>query len=198
MRVLYCIAVTKAGAIWLAGVFVLAILFGGTHPAGAETSSWAQKEKSQSQIEQKKSRPKKSARRTPTPKTGKKRTGNSAAYIAFDQGKYLTALELAQADAKKGDPAAHTLIGRIYGEGFGVSRNAAAAAQWYTRGAELGDVNAMFALGLIAAQGRGVKKDRLAAAEMFEQAARKGHAEANYNLGLLFLNGDGKPENPPH
>ena len=95
MRVLYCIAVTKAGAICLAGAIVHAVLFGGTHPAGAETSSWAQKEKSQTQTEQKKSRPKKAARRASTPQTGKKRTGNSAAYIAFDQGKYLTALELA-------------------------------------------------------------------------------------------------------
>ncbi|MBU1213304.1 MAG: sel1 repeat family protein [Alphaproteobacteria bacterium] len=123
-------------------------------------------------------------------------SGNSQAYIAFDQGRYLTALKLAEAAAAKGDPAAHTLIGRIYGEGFGVPQDEAAAVKWYTRGAELGDVNAMFALGLIAAEGRGVEKDRAAAAKMFEEAARKGHPEANYNLGLLFLKGDGKPENP--
>jgi len=124
-----------------------------------------------------------------------KATGEDA-YLAFDQGKYLTALKLAEAAAAKGDAAAHTLIGRIYSEGHGVRQDHQVAAQWYTRGAELGDVNAMFAIGLMLAEGRGVEKDRAAAAVMFEKAAQKGHPEANYNLGLLFLKGEGKPENP--
>jgi TPR repeat protein len=123
-------------------------------------------------------------------------SGEDAAYMAFDQGQYLTALKLAEEAAKKGDATAHTLIGRIYGEGLGVARDEAKAAQWYKRGAELGDANAMFALGVLLAEGRGVKKDRVAAGELFEKAAATGHPEANYNLGMLFLKGDGKPENP--
>jgi TPR repeat protein len=122
--------------------------------------------------------------------------GDDAAYIAYDQGQYLTALKLAQEAAGKGDPQAHTLIGRINAEGFGVPRDYAAAAKWYQRGAELGDVEAMFALAVLNAEGKGVAKDRIAAARLFEQAARQGHPAANYNLGLLFLRGDGKPENP--
>lgn len=123
-------------------------------------------------------------------------TGEEAAYIAFEQGQYLTALNIAERNAKEGDPRAHTLVGRIYGEGLGVRKDEAVAAQWYARGAELGDIEAAFALGLQLAEGRGVKKDFAAAARMFEMAAAKGHAYANYNLGLLFLNGNGKPENP--
>ena len=123
-------------------------------------------------------------------------TGQEAAYIAFEQGQYLTALDLAERAAGKGDPQAHTLVGRIYADGLGVPKDEAVAARWYARGAELGDIEAAFALGLQLAEGRGVEKDRAAAAQMFEQAAIKGHAYANYNLGLLFLNGDGKPENP--
>lgn len=123
-------------------------------------------------------------------------TGDEAAYIAFEQGQYLTALNLAERAAKAGDPRAHTLIGRIYGEGLGVPKDEATAAQWYARGAELGDIEAAFALGLQLAEGRGVDKDLAAAGRMFEMAAAKGHAFANYNLGLLFLNGNGKPENP--
>src|SRR5262245_24552095 len=61
------------------------------------------------------------------------------AYEAFDQGRYLTALELAVKAAEGGDPQAHTLVGRIYGEGDGVAKNSALAAKWYARGAELGD-----------------------------------------------------------
>jgi TPR repeat protein len=123
-------------------------------------------------------------------------TGEEAAYIAFEQGQYLTALDLAEQAAGRGDAAAHTLIGRIYAEGLGVSKDEAVAARWFARGAELGDIEAAFALGLQLAEGRGVEKDRVAAGQMFEQAARQGHPYANYNLALLFLNGDGKPENP--
>jgi TPR repeat protein len=122
--------------------------------------------------------------------------GEDAAYEAFDQGKYITALDLALKAAEKNDPQAHTLAGRIYQEGLGVSRDALLAAQWYRRGAELGDVEAMFAFGVMLADGDGIQKDRAGAGKMFDEAARRGHVLANYNLALLFLKGDGKPESP--
>jgi uncharacterized protein len=120
----------------------------------------------------------------------------NAAYEAFDQGMYLTALELAVKFAEKGDPEAHTLIGRIYAEGDGTPRNPTLAAEWYARGAELGDAQAMFAYGMQLVEGVGVPKNRQAGAEMLEAAAVRRHPLANYNLALLFLTGDGKPENP--
>ena len=122
--------------------------------------------------------------------------GSDPAYEAFDQGRYLTALELAKAGAERGETQAPTLIGRIYQEGLGVPRDDVQAAQWYRRGVELGDVNAMFAFGVMLAEGGAIKKDHDGAAKMFEQAASKGHVTANYNLALLFLSGEGKPENP--
>jgi TPR repeat protein len=122
--------------------------------------------------------------------------GQDAAYEAFDQGKYLTALELAQKAAEQGDPQAHTLVGRIYAEGVGVPQNLALAAQWYARAAELGDIEGTFAYGLMLAKGEGVAKDFEAAARLFETAAARRHPLANYNLALLFLKGQGKPENP--
>ena len=120
----------------------------------------------------------------------------TAAYEAYDQGKYLTALDLALKAAQKGDPQAHTLVGRIYAEGNGAPQNLALAAQWYARAAELGDTEGMFAYGVMLAEGEGVAKNCEAAAQMFEAAAARKHALANYNLALLFLKGDGKPENP--
>jgi TPR repeat protein len=123
-------------------------------------------------------------------------TGDDAAYTAFDQGQYLTALKLAEQATSRGEPQANTLIARIYSEGLGVQKDDKKAFEYYRRAAELGDVQGTFALGIAFAEGRGVAKDRKAAAEMFEKAALTGHAEANYNLGLLFLKGDGKPENP--
>ena len=135
-------------------------------------------------------------KRIPLGKTMVEPSGEDAAYIAFDQGQYLTALRLAEARAKEKDPQAHTLIGRLYAEGLGVPINKLTAAKWYRRGAELGDIEAMFAFGVILAKGKAVKQDHNGAADMFERAARKGHAYAHYNLGLLFLSGKGKPENP--
>ncbi len=122
--------------------------------------------------------------------------GDDAAYEAFDQGQYLTALELAVKAAERGEPTAHTLVGRIYADGLGTSKNTPLAAQWYARGAELGDPEAMFAYGLMLAEGEGVEKDRQEAARFLEAAAAKRHPLANYNLALLFLTGDGKPQNP--
>ncbi len=122
--------------------------------------------------------------------------GDDAAYEAFEQGKYLTALDLARKAADKGEPQAFTLAGRIYEEGLGVAPNAPLAAKWFARGAELGDTEAMFAYGVMLAEGKGIAKDRTAAAKMFQAAAARKHPLANYNLALLFLKGDGKPENP--
>ena len=99
--------------------------------------------------------------------------GDDAAYEAFDQGQYVTALQLAVKGAERGEPQAHTLIGRIYAEGLGTSKNTPLAAQWYARGAELGDPEAMFAYGLMLAEGKGVEEDRVAAGRYFEAAAAK-------------------------
>jgi TPR repeat protein/thiamine monophosphate synthase len=121
---------------------------------------------------------------------------DDAAYEAFDKGLYLTALELGLKAAERGEPQAHTLVGRIYSEGLGIAKNEPLAAQWFARGAQLGDPEAMFAYGVMLAEGRGVDKDRSEAARHFEAAAARKHALANYNLALLFLKGDGKPENP--
>lgn len=120
----------------------------------------------------------------------------SAAYSAFEEGKYLTALSLAEDAAKHDDPQAYTLIGRIYQEGTGVSRDTAKAAEAYGKAAELGDVSGTVSLAVMLASGLGVTKDRVKAAALFERAALTGDPLANYNLGLLFLRGDVKPENP--
>lgn len=122
--------------------------------------------------------------------------GSDPAYDAFDQGRYLTALELATKAAETGDPQAHTLVGRLYQEGLGVPVDPVTAATWYRRAGELGDVEGKFAFAVMLAEGDGLQRNRDGAADLFERAAAQGHVLANYNLGLLYLRGDGKPENP--
>jgi TPR repeat protein len=123
-------------------------------------------------------------------------TGTNAAYIAFDQSQYLTALRIAQYHAERSDSAALTLMGRIYENGLGVPKNELMAAKLYRHAAQLGDTEGLFSFAVMLAAGRGIQKNPDGAAKLFEQAARTGHAEANYNLGLLFISGIGKPENP--
>ncbi len=202
------------------------IAVGGCPPALAETSSWQQRispapaakprAKDETRVKSRSIEPSQApkgplgkAATAPAPKTPLGPTtvpvateaealaqGSDAAYEAFDQGKYLTALALAAKLAQKGDAIAHTLVARIHAEGLGVPQDAKLAAQWYARGAELGDLEASLALGTQHARGEGVAQDYVRAAQLFESAASKGHPQAVYNLALLFLSGKGKPELP--
>ena len=116
------------------------------------------------------------------------------AYFAFDQGRFLKAIDLAKRAADMNDPQAHTLLGRIYREGHGVSQNAIVAAQWFYRGASLGDVEAIFAYGLMAARGEGMQKDLAIAAQYLDSAAAQGHILAKYNRALLYVQLSQKPD----
>ena len=117
----------------------------------------------------------------------------SPSYTAYSEGKYLTALKLAEAEAAQGSKEAYTLMGEIYAEGLGVAQDLNKAADAYAKAADLGDPNAQFSLGTFVAEGRGVKKDLRLAADLFEKAAQSGHASAQYNLALIYLNGNGRP-----
>jgi uncharacterized protein len=126
----------------------------------------------------------------------KSNPGNDPAFDAFEQGRYLSAHNLAVEADKRDEPQAATLLGRLYQEGLGVKQDQVLAAQWFRRAAELGDTEGTFAFAVMLAEGDGIQKNRSGAAQLFETAALKGHALANYNLALLYLRGDGKPENP--
>ena len=134
-------------------ILVTASLLAG--PALAETSSWSSRgDAAGTSQRRRRGRRRRKNRPAPAPKAPAASTSTTApaddgvsshakgapqvedaAYEAFDQGRYLTALELAVKAAEAGDPQAHTLVGRIYGEGYGVAKNSALAAKWYTRGA---------------------------------------------------------------
>ena len=71
----------------------------------------------------------------------------SAAYVAYSQGQYMTARKLAETEAAQGSKEAYTLLGEIYEGGFGVAQDYTKAADAYPKGADLGDANSQFALG---------------------------------------------------
>jgi TPR repeat protein len=120
------------------------------------------------------------------------KAAESPAYVAYSQGKYLTARKLAETEAARGSKEAYTLLGEIYEGGFGVAQDDAKAASAYAKGADLGDANSQFALATLIVEGRGTDKDMKRAADLFEQAALHGHAEAQYNLALIYIDGRGR------
>lgn len=108
------------------------------------------------------------------------------AFGAYQRGFYLTAFALALPRAETGDPAAQTLIGEIYWNGLGVSRDRKKAMEWYRFGAEGGNRDAQFALGNALLQGKYVKLDKGEGRKFLELAARAGHIRASFNLAQLI------------
>ena len=109
---------------------------------------------------------------------GQAQAKESESYAAYAEGKYLTALELAEKEAEAGSKEAFTLIGEIYSSGLGVAQDYAKAADAYAKAADLGDSNAQFSLGLLVAEGQGVRKDLRIAGDLFEHAAKAGNPAA--------------------
>ncbi len=116
------------------------------------------------------------------------------AFGAYQRGRYLTALTEATKRAQKNDPAAMTLLGELYANGYGVGRDDSKAAQWYKLAAAGGDRNALFALAMFDFEGRAGPRNEADGAHLLEAAAKLGHAAAAYDLGLLYLQGKQFPQ----
>lgn len=117
------------------------------------------------------------------------------AYAAYQEGRYRTALDLATQRAnERNDPKSMTLVGELYANGLGISRDDDKALAWYTKASNLGDREAMFALAMMKIGGRGGPADRDGGAKLLAQSAKLGKAAAAYNLGLLYLEGQTFPQ----
>ena len=106
---------------------------------------------------------------------------------AYQDKDYAKALELARPLAANGDPTAMTLLGELYLQGLGVSKNVPLAAKWYERAADKNERFACFAFATMLFEGEGVKRDAARAQLYFLKAARLGHPGAQYNMGLSQL-----------
>ncbi|WP_261404655.1 tetratricopeptide repeat protein [Chenggangzhangella methanolivorans] len=117
------------------------------------------------------------------------------AFGAYQRGFYRQAFEEAtrRAAANPPDPAAMTLLGELYANGYFVPRAPKLSLDWYGRAAQAGDPKAMTALAL-AHQGNGGAKDETAAMALFERASEKNEPEALYNLAVLRLERGGSPQ----
>ena len=77
----------------------------------------------------------------------------------YDRGNYAVALQKAQPLAEAGDPAAQMLLGMMYADGHGVTKDDVQSWQWYWKAAVGGNAQAQLALVGIYRDGRGVVAD---------------------------------------
>jgi TPR repeat protein len=121
---------------------------------------------------------------------------SDAAYAAYQDGHYATALRLARPLAAEGDAHAQTTLGLLYYHGNGVPQDPDEAVKWFRRAADQDDATAQFHLGVMFSKGEGVPQDNAEAADWFRRAANLGDAPAQYNLGLFYTKGvAGEPNN---
>ena len=110
---------------------------------------------------------------------------------AHKKGNYAQALELLLPLATQGNAEAQLLLGWLYANGEGVTKNDQEAAKWYRLAAEQGYADAQYSLGVMHKKGKGVTQDYQQALKWHRLAAAQGDAYAQYNLGMMYANGDG-------
>ena len=124
---------------------------------------------------------------------GRPAQGVDAAYAAYQNRDYTSALRLARPVADQGDSRAQSLLGLMYSNGQGVQRNEAEAMKWYWRAADQGEADAQVKIGDMYFEGRIVAQDYSEAGRWYRFAADHGNAAAQYYLGILYAKGEGVP-----
>jgi uncharacterized protein len=114
---------------------------------------------------------------------------SDAAYAAYQDGHYATALRLAHPLAAEGNARAQSTLGLLYYHGNGVPQDPDEALKWFRRAADQDDAVAQFHLGVMFSNGEGVPQDNAEAANWFRRAADLGDAPAQYNLALFYVKG---------
>jgi TPR repeat protein len=102
---------------------------------------------------------------------GLARGNGDAAYAAYREGHYGTALRLARPLAAEGDARAQSVLGLLYYRGEGVPQDKAEAVKWFRRAADQGDAQAQYNLGLSYAKGEAGEPDNVSAHMWFNLAA---------------------------
>lgn len=113
---------------------------------------------------------------------------NGMAYFVNDPE---TAAEYFRSAAASGYAPGAAVLGEMYQQGRGVSKDAEQAAYWHRRAAEAGIVSAQFNLGIAYLNGSGVPKDIEQAALWFSKASEQGDSTAQYLLGVMYRDGEG-------
>lgn len=101
------------------------------------------------------------------------------------QGRYTEAFPLVIQLAEQGNVSWQGLLGYLYYEGQGVTKDYTRAVYWFRKAAEQDDVNAQYSLGVMYKEGRGVARNNNKASYWFKKAAEQGNANARTALNKL-------------
>ena len=137
------------------------------------------------------------------------------ALAAYDKHDYLTALQLFEPLAERGDMRAALFLGAAYYTGLGVRFDRYKSVRWMLQAqssaspadynfvyghwqalADAGDPDAQVALGTSYNTGFGVPIDPKKAFELIKQSADQGYAPGLHGLGTMYYSGDGVRKDP--
>ena len=93
--------------------------------------------------------------------------------------------------AEQGVAEAQFNLGICYGNGDGVPKDDAVAAEWFRNAAEQGHVGGQWALSRCYGEGLGVIKDDAESLKWLKKAAENGHGMSQNNLAALYAGGVG-------
>ena len=80
--------------------------------------------------------------------------------------------------AESGDAVAQNLLGVMYADGTGVSKDPTEALKWFRKAADQGNANAQINLDAMYANGKGIENASVKAGELFPKAADQGNVDA--------------------
>ena len=112
---------------------------------------------------------------------------------AYEDGDFVSAFKIWQAEAKKGDELSQFNLGVMYSRGEGTEKNGSRALEWYMRSAAQGYAPAQFNLGTVFLDGVLTAIDEQKAAAWWKMAAEQGFVQAQFNLAGLYCQGIGVP-----
>ncbi len=106
-------------------------------------------------------------------------------------GDHVKVEKLIRPLAEQENAEAQWMLGLMYENGQGVTRDYHQAVQWYQSAAVQGHAEAQLALGLMYAKAYGVALDYLETVKWLRLAAEQGNQEALFRLGDMHLRGKG-------
>jgi TPR repeat protein len=101
-----------------------------------------------------------------------------------------------QSAFRDGEISAAFVLGRLYDQGWGVTKSPSLAAKWYLRAAEGGASHAFYFVGWAFLNGDGVQRNERIGLRWFQRAAAAGDLVAEYMAATCMLEGRGTRKNP--
>ena len=116
---------------------------------------------------------------------------NSHCYDLVQKNYYEDALPICTSAAKGGDTVAQYMLGTIYYNGYGVTKDAPKGFYWIQKAANSGLKEAQASIGNMYYSGSGVTKNYSKAFSWAQKAANNGSVIGQQLLGLMYYNGNG-------